>query len=295
MYKQWAMMVTVAGMAMGSTGCYYDQWQGALRSNGVLEQEVARVADDLQNAEYMNAQKDTTIASLRNELKTKGDLIASLQAEIDMLDELAKGLQDIVAQAAGPGPPPTVIFRDPALPAALHEDLQKLAAEHSKILSYDEKTGAVQWKSDLLFGLGSDLLEETGESAEALKAFAGIVSSEAAAKFDVIVVGHTCTTPIRKDVTQVVHKTNWHLSAHRAISVMSFLGKHQVAMTRMGVMGYGEHRPIAANPSARVGNPKNRRVEIFLVPKESVQAVSRGIHRVPGRDLAFARPAALGR
>jgi len=39
-----------------------------------------------------------------------------------------------------------------------------------------------------------------------------------------------------------------------------------VKPTRMSVRGFGEYRPFEANEANKKGNPKNRRVEIYLVP-----------------------------
>ena len=41
-----------------------------------------------------------------------------------------------------------------------------------------------------------------------------------------------------------------------------------VASTRLGVMGHGEFRPAAGN-TTRDGKQKNRRVEVFLVPRQT--------------------------
>ena len=104
-----------------------------------------------------------------------------------------------------------------------------------------------------------------------------------------MIVGHTDNKPIKRQQTRAEHKTNWHLSAHRAISVMNLLSEQQVRLTRMGVMGYGEYHPLADNATTE-GKAKNRRVEIYLVPRESVQRVSQGVYKVEGLALAFARP-----
>jgi len=146
-----------------------------------------------------------------------------------------------------------------------------LAAAHPGLIDYDEKKGAVRWKADLLFPSGKDQLISSTEAIESLKEFAAIVNSDAAAGFDVIIVGHTDTDPIR--YSEAEHPTNWHLSAHRAIAVMKLMGQQRVAMTRLGVMGYGEYRPIADN-STEAGKAKNRRVEIYLVSQEAVQSVN---------------------
>ena len=49
---------------------------------------------------------------------------------------------------------------------------------------------------------------------------------------------------------------------------------------RVGVLGYGEYRPVADNASAS-GSSKNRRVEVYLVPVGSIVASggSTGIDR----------------
>lgn len=288
MYRHGAMMALIALMGAGGTGCYYDEWQASERSNRVLREDLARVQDDLQNAEYMNRQKDTTIDGLNKQLATRQQQVASLEAENQSLRTALTRAQDILQEHAHRGPGPITFFQS-ALPPALHEELKRLAEAHPDVIEYDAAKGAVRWKADLLFDLGSDQLAANTEAAEALRKFAAIVSSEAARGFDVIVVGHTCSTPIARPETLREHKTNWHLSAHRAISVMQRLAQERVAMTRIGVMGYGEHRPIADNAS-NDGKMRNRRVEIFLVPRESVQAVSGGVYEVGDSALVFVRP-----
>jgi flagellar motor protein MotB len=40
-----------------------------------------------------------------------------------------------------------------------------------------------------------------------------------------------------------------------------------ISSERMSVRGFGEFRPIAPNKPEKKGNPQNRRVEIYIVPK----------------------------
>jgi len=174
----------------------------------------------------------------------------------------------------------------------LNDALSKLAQEYPEALEFDPKTGVVRWKADLLFPLGSDQLSDSSAITEPLRKFAEIVNSEKANGFDVVVVGHTCNTPIKKAGTLAEHRTNWHLSAHRSIAVMNMLGEQRVAMTRMGIMGYGEFRPIADN-TTKEGKAKNRRVEIYLVPKESVQGVGMGVFQQKDKGLAYVKPTEL--
>ncbi len=290
----WMMGGLAMVLSAGNVGCYLDKLQAEQRANRVLQEDLARSKADLQDAEAMNKQKDTSIDGLRKQLASKEEQANSQSAENQSLREALKKAQDILEGMAGKGAGEVHIVRGPALPQPLHQALQDLAAAHPDLMEYDAARGAVRWKADLLFPLGSDSLASSGEVMEALKKFAEIVSSEKANGFDVVVVGHTCNTRIAKAETRAEHKTNWHLSAHRAIAIMNLLSEQQVAMTRMGVMGYGEYRPIADNTSAE-GKAKNRRVEIFLVPKDSVQAVGMGgVYKAEDRGLAaFVKPAAL--
>ena len=110
---------------------------------------------------------------------------------------------------------------------------------------------------------------ETPKSPRAVKAIetlCTIINSAQAAPFDIIVCGHTDDVPILKASTKQRHPTNWHLSAHRAISVEKVMENNGVGPKRLSVKGFGEYRPIEANKPGKKGNPKNRRVEIYIVP-----------------------------
>jgi chemotaxis protein MotB len=132
------------------------------------------------------------------------------------------------------------------------------------MITFDEATGMVKFKSDLLFEKGSDVV--AAEAAELIKKLCEIVNSKAAEGFDVIIAGHTDDMPIRKTETMSQHPTNWHLSVHRAISVEKLMETNGINPKRLSVRGFGEYRPLEANEADKKGNPMNRRVEIYLVP-----------------------------
>lgn len=287
MSRYWAWTAAVFVLAAGNFGCYYDQWQNAERDNRVLREDLARAKQDLTDCELMNRQKDTTIDSLNKQIGAKDETIGAMTTELANLRKTLDQAQALLDKYVGKGLEAPIIVKQ-ALPEPLHKELKALAEAYPEQIEYLPEKGAVRWKADLLFPLGSDQLNASSASIDALKKFADIVQSSEAAGFDVIVVGHTDTTPIVRPETLAEHKTNWHLSAHRAISVMSLLAEQGVGMTRMGVMGYGEHRPIADN-GTKEGKAKNRRVEIYLVPKESVNAVGQGIFQTKDKSLAFMR------
>ena len=285
MNRWWVWSALALGLALANTGCYYEQYMAAERARRTLEQQNAQLQSDLHDAEFQNKQKDTQIDALNKQIEAKDASIASLTAENQGLREAFAKAQEILKAQAGKETG-GVIQIQRALPEKLSNALSQLAEKFPDVLEFDPKTGVVRWKADLLFPLGSDKLETAGQVAQALKEFAEIVASVDAEGFDVIVVGHTCNTPIKRAETLAEHKTNWHLSCHRAIAVMNMLAANDVPMTRMGVMGYGEYRPIADN-STTDGKAKNRRVEVYLVPKGVVQSVSENVFEAKGYGLAF--------
>jgi len=151
-----------------------------------------------------------------------------------------------------------------SLPVELSTMLEDFA-EGKKMVTYDSSRGIVKFKSDLLFERGSDKV--TLAAGEAVRSLCRILNSEQGKNFDVIIAGHTDDLRISRPATREKHPTNWHLSAHRAISVLNIMAKSNVASERMSARGFGEFRPIVPNKPNKKGNPQNRRVEIYIVPK----------------------------
>ena len=178
------------------------------------------------------------VAALEEELAKKKALIASMQ-------------QRLLAGGA-------------ALPVELTTMLEDFAKDKD-IVSYDSAKGVVKFKSDLTFESGSDKVSPA--AAEVLKSLSTILNTDAARDFDVIIAGHTDDVRIARSATREKHPTNWHLSAHRAISVLDIMTKDGIAPERLSVRGFGEYRPLEANKPNRKGNPQNRRVEIYIVPE----------------------------
>lgn len=295
MYKLWAMGGLALVLAVGNFGCYLDELQAQQRANRTLQEQLAVAQADLKDAEQLVKQRDIELDAARKNLAAKEEQVASLTAENGKLRDSLANAEQILKEMAGKGVGSTVVIERRALPEPLNKALKDLAAEYPDILEFDEKTGVVRWKSDLLFPLGSDQLAEAGsEVMAALGKFADIVNSDKATGFDVVIVGHTCDTRIAREETRREHKTNWHLSAHRAIAVMNMLAEHQVALDRMGIMGYSQYRPITSN-STPEGKAKNRRVEIYLVPKGSVQSVGQGVYKNDREGLVYVMPSRLGR
>ena len=151
-----------------------------------------------------------------------------------------------------------------ALPVELSTMLEDFAASENMV-TYDPDKGLVKFKSDLVFDKGSDKI--TSSAANTIKSLCAILNNNEAQQFDIIVAGHTDDIPIRKPSTKAKHRTNWHLSSHRAISVLKLMNANDIATARLSTRGFGEFRPVAANKAGKKGNPQNRRVEIYIIGK----------------------------
>lgn len=265
-----AIRTCMAGAALltlwaAASGCVaraeYDKVEFARRTSAQRAGELEReIADERAQRQTVEAERN----SMRRERDTATLLAENRKAEVARMEEALKRERGLTDSALAKGISDPQIIEITKLPPELDKAFKEFAARYPDAVEYLPSRGSVRWKSDLTFALGSDVVREGAQSP--LHDFAEIVNSPAAADFEVVIVGHTDTVPIRASSKD--HKTNWHLSTHRSIAVMFALNRSGVAFDRMGCMGYGEHRPREANP-ATGGNEKNRRVEIFLVSKRS--------------------------
>jgi chemotaxis protein MotB len=152
-----------------------------------------------------------------------------------------------------------------ALPIELSTMLEDFAKSNSEMISYDSAKGLLKFKSDLLFEKGLD--QVTSAAQTSIKTLCSILNSQDGNNFDIIIAGHTDDLPIAKPETREKHPTNWHLSVHRAISVLKSMEADGISPERMSARGFGEYRPLEPNAPGKKGNPANRRVEIYIVPK----------------------------
>lgn len=250
-------LLVVLGLCVGTaliSGCN-GQLTDAKRQNQVQQQRIAELESQLQAAQLQldqcRRQLEVAEKSGGVEVDALRQKVAALEEELTKKEEMIKSMQ---ARLMGLTP----------LPAELNTALEELAKQHSDLIEYDPNHGLVKFKSDLLFEKGSDKVATS--AADAVKALCGILNTDAAKDFHIIVAGHTDDIPIKKSETLMQHPSNWYLSSHRAISVLNQLQSCGVAPERMSTRGFGEYRPIAPNAANKGGNPKNRRVEVYIVP-----------------------------
>lgn len=164
--------------------------------------------------------------------RTDVEKIVTLQSELDELRNAKKQLEDQLAQA----------IKDNQVKVEM--------AERGLVITF---------VAEILFNSGKDKLRT--EAAPLLDKVSNVLS-ESVPENSVGIEGHTDNAPIKYSGW----KSNWELSAARALSVLHHLEKKGIDPQRMSAIGYGEYRPVDSNDTAQ-GRQKNRRVEIVILPK----------------------------
>jgi chemotaxis protein MotB len=239
-----------------TSGCVSQQQYDDLKlQNAAQEKHIRALESQLQTAtlELDKAKRELEAVGGRNsiEMNALQQKVAALEEEIAKKRALIDAMQKQLLGAM-------------QLPAELSSMLEDWA-KGSDLVSFDTNRGIVKFKSDLLFEKGSDGV--LPGPAEAVKSLCKILNTDQAREFDIIIAGHTDDLPILKPETRAKHPTNWSLSAHRAISVLDIMTSNGIVPERASIRGFGEFRPIAPNEPDKKGNPQNRRVEIYIVPK----------------------------
>lgn len=217
-----------------------------------LEQAYRNTLEQVAERDARIAELETQIEALRSGPLRDQDTIAALTDENnklrERLDELQRELERL-------GSAPNVVILNPEADRALKD----FAAKYPDLVTYDPTRGMIKFRSDLTFALGSADL--TNNARNTLGQFAQILNDPSTSGYEIRIIGHTDSVPISR--TKAKHPTNWHLSAHRAISVRDALDGSGVSPLRLMVGGYGMYRPVVEN--TRGGAEPNRRVEIYLV------------------------------
>lgn len=247
-----AVLLTIAFILSGCTS--QEKYDDLKLRNRSQQQRIDDLEGQLNVTKLKLAQTEKQLTESQEsgaaDAEALNKKIEVLQGDIAKKEEMIKRMQAALGGAV--------------LPPELASELEKFAAENSNMITFDETSGMVKFKSDLLFEKGSDVV--AADAAELVKKLCQIINSKTAEGFDLVIAGHTDDMPIGKSETLSKHPTNWHLSAHRAIAVEKLMESSGVNPTRMSVRGFGEFRPLEANEAGKKGNPKNRRVEIYLVP-----------------------------
>lgn len=143
--------------------------------------------------------------------------------------------------------------------SVLEQRLSKEIGDKQVRLDMAEKGLVITFVAEVLFDSGKAELRQ--ESYPILDKVVRILKAEAV-RNDIGVEGHTDNEPIKYSRW----KSNWELSAQRALSVVHYLQDAGIAPTRLSARGYGEYQPVASNDT-KEGRQLNRRVEIVILPE----------------------------
>lgn len=256
-YARGALITLLSALILVSAGCIsQEQYEDMAAQNRIQQNRIDALESELNVLEASKARLEKQLQTLTSQGSVTGaataEEIAALEAAIDEKNALIAKMRDHLLTSGMKLPPELSVML---------EDF----AEDNPMVTFDQETGKLKFKSDLLFELGSDKVAAGAVSS--IQAISDIMKTDEAKDFDVIIAGHTDDVPIGKPDTRLKHPTNWHLSVHRAISVLNAMVKNGIKPTRLSVRGFGEFRPIAPNAPDNKGNPVNRRVEMFIVYK----------------------------
>jgi chemotaxis protein MotB len=238
------------------------------------ERDRQRLADELAIAQGQLVERDTSLATLRDQLdrnfaaQSENDRAASdMSARIAAAERDRQRLADELAVAQG-----QLAERDTSLASLRHElDQNKLANAERHLLEalqpeISKGTVLVQQTGDVLtINLASGLLFDSGQdrmkagASNALKRV-GTVLRDFPDK-QVHVAGYTDNVAIKGGL-QKKFLSNKELSEARANRAAKALRDGGVS-ANLWTDGYGESNPIAPNTTAN-GRAKNRRVEIIV-------------------------------
>ena len=127
--------------------------------------------------------------------------------------------------------------------------------EEQRITVVTIKEGVVlKLPGKVLFDLGKAELKP-----EAKRTLDKIIPLLKSYSYGIQVEGHTDNLPIHTKR----FRSNWELSAARAISVVKYLMQNGISQQRLSALGYGEHRPIVPNDTPE-HRALNRRIEILI-------------------------------
>jgi chemotaxis protein MotB len=241
----------LAAQQSATTGTADNQVQ---QLTGQLDDEKRVTQRALAQVELLNQQ----IAALRRQ-------IAALESALDVSDSRDKESQSKIADLGR------------RLNLALAQRVQELQRYRSdffgrlrEILGNRSDISVVGdrfvFQSEVLFPVGQDTINDSGRKdldklAGAVKELEGEIPPDV--NWTLRIDGHTDSRPIAPGGR---FKSNWDLSASRAISVVRYLVDKGVSPKHLVAAGFGEFQPLE-DGTTEEAYAKNRRIEIKLTDR----------------------------
>ena len=270
LYRLQALPAALLALTMLGTGCVsQDSHDDLLSINRQLEERNTVLEQQIQALRMSSGQSAASIAALEARIARLAALEARYAEDQNTITELKKTIAQLRAEIAKLGSGQNQIVVVEGLPPEVSDALRELAAANPDLMIYDEDRGMIRLRSDLTFGLGSDVVGDSAKTA--LARLADVLTGGAAANFDIQVVGHTDAVPVKSARGKQLYGDNRGLSSNRGDSVARVLIANGVKAGRVLSGGRGATQPIEAN-NAKGQSKANRRVEIFLVKASDAPA-----------------------
>ncbi len=174
------------------------------------------------------------------------------------------------AQMKGPGgaqratketPPADVVELMPSL-KALSATLKQEIKDGKVEVNLEPRGLVVSLKQTAFFPSGADVIDpKTAPIVEKLAQALNAVSNP------LRIEGHTDSQPIHTSR----FRSNWELSAARAIAMMEMLATYGVDRSRVAITGFADNSPEASNDTPE-GRAKNRRVDVVIMNHLALQS-----------------------
>ncbi len=197
------------------------------------------------------------------------ELFKELSVSSGPLEFIDTGTGEDSSRGMGPEGRPVVIEDSETLQSIfrLLEGVQTQPAEQEKLNEVKRLITVAEDVRGVVITLESDELFDTGGAdirPDRMKLLDGMGRILQKTVNDIIIIGHTDNIPIQSENI----RSNWELSAFRAINVYYYLVDHTgMAATRLAVGGFGDQMPLYANDSPE-HMAKNRRIEFVLKARD---------------------------
>jgi chemotaxis protein MotB len=236
------LAMLLSGVAAG-LGIY--AWQ-LVNEKQQLKTDVAKLEQVRDEAQVrvaqlveQSGQEQARMAQADSEREQLRTALAAANAQLEQLSAVTAATREQLAE-----------FQ------ALRAKFQRMIDSGALDISFRRGRMIVEMPAAVLFDSGSAELSDAGK--ETVVQVAKILRNVPKHRF--LVGGHTDNVPAVRQ-----YKSNWELSAARAVRVTETLTSHGMSSKRLVIAGYSEYDPVATNAS-EAGRRKNRRIEIILEP-----------------------------
>lgn len=174
-------------------------------------------------------------------------------------DQSGEDEAEMLEQSEGESDVMTIDPNIEQLTETLVEELETEILSNALNVSFDSEKVVVRFSEDATFTSGSEVIKD-----DMFPILEKIENVLATCQGEIVVSGYTDDLP----VTSSRFRSNWDLSAARAVSVVhQLIFNNKIDANRVIAAGRAETNPLAPNDSAE-NRAKNRRVEISIYDPE---------------------------